>query len=296
MPAPAELLAQQRALAALIGAEADVADDAADVAEWLRPLRAAPPRLGIYRHAYRARLAGALRSNYPVLHRVLGDEDFGALAQAYLSAHPSRSPSIRWFGHALPAWIAARLEADPQALPHPALADLVRMEWAIGTSFDAGDSTPLARESLARLEPARWPALRFAPHPTVRLVALQWAVEPLWRTLTDDADAATTAPEARPHHLLVWREGLETRWRTLPEDESAALAGCLGGLRFDELCARVAATAAEAGAAARMAAWLGAWVQAGLLVPAHDAARRDGGQVFGPDPAFGAGEETRGQA
>jgi len=272
MSAPADLLAQQRALAALIRAEVDVADDAADVAAWLRPLRAAPPRLGIYRHAYRARLAEALRSNYPVLHRVLGDEDFGALAQAYLAAHPSQSPSIRWFGQALPAWIAARLEDDPQALPHPALGDLVRMEWAIGTSFDAADAMPLARETLARLEPACWPALRFAPHPSVRLVALQWAVEPLWRALTDDPHAATTPPDARPHHLLVWREGLESRWRTLPEDESAALAGCLGGLRFDELGVLVAATTGEGEAATRLAGWLGAWVQAGLLVAGRDVA------------------------
>jgi len=264
--APAELLEQQRALAGLIRAGADLADDAADVVAWLRPLRAAPPRLGIYRHAYRARLAEALRGNYPVLHRVLGDEDFGALAQAYLAAHPSRSPSIRWFGHALPAWVAARLEVDPQALPHPSLADLVRMEWAIGTSFDAADAPPLERETLARVAPGSWPALRFAPHPTVRLVALQWAIEPLWRALTDDPGAETAPPEARPHHLLVWRDGLETRWRTLPEDESAALAGCLGGLRFDELCASVAATAEEAGTAARVAGWLGAWVQAGLLL------------------------------
>ena len=109
-------------------------------------------------------------------------------------------------------------------------------------------------------------------------MALAWAVEPLWRSLTDDPQAQTVPPAAQAHHLLVWRDGLETRWRTLPEEEAAALAGCIGGLRFDELCARVAAAPAaapatdEADAAARVAGWLGQWVQAGLL-------------VFGPEPA-----------
>ena len=270
MPAPADLLAQQRALAALIRAEDDVADDAPAVAAWLRPLRAAPPRVGVYRHAYRARLAEALRGNYPVLHRVLGDEAFAALAGAYLQAHPSRSPSIRWFGHALPDWMTARLGADPQALPHPALPDLARMEWAIGTSFDAADADPLARTELTRREPAAWPALRFTPHPSARLLALGWAVEPLWRALTDDPDTRTAPPEERPHALLVWREGRESRWRILPADEAEALAGCLEGLRFDALGERVAATG-TGDAAVRLAGWLAAWVQAGLLVDARAA-------------------------
>jgi hypothetical protein len=209
-----------------------------------------------------------LRSNYPVLHRVLGDEAFETLALDYLADHPSRSPSIRWFGHALPAWIADRLDADPQALPHPALADLARMEWAIGTSFDAADAEPVRREALAGLAPSLWPALRFAPHPTLRLLSLDWAVEPLWRALTDDPDARTEPPDPRPHALLVWREGLETRWRTLAADEAAALAEALDGLRFDALCGCVAAKAGEAGAAARVAAWLDQWVGAGLLVQA----------------------------
>jgi hypothetical protein len=271
MAAAGDLLAQQRALAALIRADDEVADGAPAVTALLRPPAAAPPRLGVYRHAYRARLVEALRSNYPVLHRVLGDDAFEALARDYLAAHPSRSPSIRWFGHALPAWLAARLEADPQALPHPALADLARMEWAVGSSFDAADAAPLARAALAARAPAHWPALRFAPHPSVHLVALGWAIEPLWRALTDDPQAQTNPPAPHGHHLLVWRAGLETRWRTLPADEAAALAACIGGLRFDELCARVAAAGGAADAAACVVGWLGGWVQAGLLVMGPEA-------------------------
>jgi hypothetical protein len=263
------LARQQRALAALIRDEVDVADDSPAAAALLRPLADAPPRLGIYRNAFRGRLIEALRSNYPVLHRVLGDDDFAALALAYLAGHPSRVPSIRWFGHALPAWLAGRLEADREALPHPALADLARMEWAVGKSFDAADAEPLDRESLARTDPAHWPALRFAAHPSLRVVELAWAVEPLWRALTDDEHAHTDPPDPHAHRLLVWRQGLESRWRALPADEADALVACIAGERFADLCERIAAADPAADAAARAAAWLGAWVQAGLLVAAQ---------------------------
>jgi hypothetical protein len=266
MNAPEGLARQQRALAALIVDQAEIADDAPRATALLRPLAGAPPRLGIYRGAFRGRLVEALRSNYPVLHRVLGDDDFAALALAYLAEHPSRAPSIRWFGHRLPSWLAHRLEADADALPHPALADLARMEWAVGCSFDAADAAPLERDALARTPPPRWPALRFAAHPSVQVIELAWSVEPLWRALTDDEQAQTAPPEAHAHRLLVWRQGLETRWRALPPDEAGALGACLAGECFADLCERIAAADPAADAAARAAGWLGAWVQAGLLL------------------------------
>ncbi|WP_163367521.1 HvfC/BufC N-terminal domain-containing protein, partial [Klebsiella aerogenes] len=85
----------------------------------------AGPGLQVYRHAYRARLAEALADNYTVLARALGDEAFDALAQAYLAAHPSRHPSIRWFGAALADFMAV---AGDELVPHPGLVDLARMD------------------------------------------------------------------------------------------------------------------------------------------------------------------------
>lgn len=272
------LCAQQRAFAALVNARDDPPLDAPVVTTLLARLTGTAPRLNVYRNAYRLRLVEALRSNYPVLHRVLGDDEFAALGQAYLADHPSREPSIRWFGDRLCGWLDARLAADPDALPHPALADLARMEWAVCSSFDAADEEPLARETLAARVPADWPSLRFAPHPSVRLLRLQWAVEPLWRTLTDSEEAATDAPAALAHELLVWRRDLDSRFRSLEPDEAGALLACLAGMRFDTLCERVAEDSGSAIAeavASRVVAWLSQWVASGLLVAAPDGLQSD---------------------
>ena len=56
------------------------------------------PRIAVYRHGYRARLAGALRQNDPALARVMGDEAFETIAGEYARAFPSRTFSIRWHG------------------------------------------------------------------------------------------------------------------------------------------------------------------------------------------------------
>ncbi|WP_374563041.1 putative DNA-binding domain-containing protein [Ideonella sp.] len=254
--APIDLLDQQRAFAALL-----LADEPPATTPLLRAVKGQPPRVGVYHHAYRARLIEALRSNLPVLHRVLGDDDFAALALAYLAEQPSRQPSIRWFGDALPAWLAPH----PEALPHPALADLAAMEWALGCSFDAADATPLAFADLAALPPEQWPDASFAAHPSVHLLALQWAVEPIWQALTNDEEATTDAPEALEHRLLIWRQGLETRWRSLQPDEATVLSACLAGATFSSL-SELAVIHHQDNASAWMAGALRRWVNDGLLV------------------------------
>ena len=221
-----------------------------------------PPRLAIYRHAFRARLTAALRENYPVLHQVLGDETFDEVALGFIAEYPSRQPSIRWFGNELPAHLQVLADAD--RLPHPALPDLARMEWALGTAFDAADAAPLSVEQLLAVAPEDWPELRFSAHPSLCLIALDWAVEPLWRALSDNPEAETAAPEPQPHHLLVWRQNDQTQWRSVEPFEADLLHAALAGDSFAELCERAAATQGEQ-AAATVAGHLRVWVEADLL-------------------------------
>lgn len=263
------LRAQQRALAALLRQEAPPAHAADPL---LRPLRGQPAPWQVYHQAYRARLTAALRSNHPALHRALGDEAFDALASDYLAAHPSRHPSIRWFGHQLGDFLARAAGHDH----HPALADLARMEWALGVSFDAPDASPAGFAELAALPADAWPGLRFVPHPSVNCLDLGWAVEPLWqhlRAAEDSSREATDPPQPLRHTLLVWRQGLDTRWRSLPADEAALLCACLAGTCFADLCSAAARAAAGLDAAGpgtdaawQMAARLRGWVDDGLLM------------------------------
>lgn len=252
-----DLASQQRALQAAILA------DAAPVG--LLAGADAARRFAIYADAYRARLTAALRDNYPVLHRVLGDEDFDALARAYLAVHPSASPSIRWFGGALADFAAAR----PEALPHPALADLIRLEWALRGAFDAEDAAPLAFDTLAAMPAEQWPALRLGLHPACVLLDLTWAVEGLWQALAplgdgESPDPEPDAPAPHAHRLVVWRRGLTPCWRSVDRLEGTLLAAVAAGACFAELCARVA-DSGEAAAAPAMAGLLRRWVDEGLL-------------------------------
>lgn len=198
----------------------------------------------VYRQAYRARLRAALRDNYEVLPRVMGDDAFDALAHAYIDAQPSRHYSLRWFGHQLSAFMAA----SETLLPHPALRDLAQMEWALGTAFDAAPAPVLEPAELSSLPVQDWPGLRLALHPTVQLLALIWAVGPVWHALKAEQNDVP-APDALAHHLLVWRAGLKPQWKSLTEVESIFVQGLQAGHTFGQLCETLAESVGEEQAA-----------------------------------------------
>ena len=147
-------------------------------------------RIDAYQHAYQARLAGALRDNFEVLALAMGDEAFATLAQAYTEAHPSRQPSIRWFGHRLVDFMARRVDQDDGLVPHPAMVDMARLDWALRDAFDATEAQVLDASALAAVASgrpfARWCELAGTPlddpHAAVPLVVgrlQQWLAEGL---------------------------------------------------------------------------------------------------------------------
>lgn len=251
------LAAQQREFAAALRA-ADVSDALGTL---LRPtLQGIPARFDIYRNAYRSRLEAALKENYPVLFQVLGDEGFSELASAFLKNCPSRKPSIRWFGEELADFV----QQYPEHLPHPALADLIRMEWALSIAFDSADAIPLVVEDLLGVAPETWPELRFSPHPSLQLLQLNWNIEPLWSAISADAESETEPPVESPHHLLVWRLDQQTQWRSSEECEARLLSACIEGEPFSRLCELATLDAGE-NAAAIAAGYLRTWIDGGLL-------------------------------
>jgi hypothetical protein len=235
----------------------------------------------IYAGGYKTRLADALRDNFPTLHRVLGDEAFDALAHAYIDATPSHYRSIRWFGRELEAF--ARRNAS--ILPHAALLDLLQMDWAIGTAFDAADAPPLRAGQLRAVTPEHWAAISLVPHPSVTVLWLEWAVEPIWRAATREMNEAgashdSEAPEANPHHLLIWRDGLEARWRVLTDDEARAFAQIGSRSNFGALCEYLASQINQTDAAQTAATYLARWVADGLLTDTLTAAANQSGQAI----------------
>lgn len=276
-PAAAALRAQQQAFACALLAELPLDPRGAtpvDLAGLLAAGPVAPARIDVYRHAYRARLVSALRDNFETLARAMGDDAFAALAGAYVAANPSQQASIRWFGHRLAEFMddclaAGAAPAQADLVPHPALADLARMDWALRGAFDAADGPVIGHATLAALPGEAWPGLVLHLHPSLQTVALNWAVEPAWHALRDTPagdEPDLAAPEPLVHTLAVWRRGLETQWRALADSEAALLQAAAAGHPFGALCACAAEMVDEDDQAVPLVAGtLAQWLADGLI-------------------------------
>ena len=209
-------------------------------------------REGVYRHAYRSRLAGALRTNYPVLASAVGDEVFEVVANAYARARPSRHFSIRWHGADLAA-----------ALPHPPSQDLARMEWALGVAFDAPDAAAFTEAEIARLPVESWSAIGLALHPSLQVIEMAFDVEPLWERVRAQGSGPSPPPVEHAHALFVWRRQLEAHWRTASLEEARALCLLHAHGSLEALCETLGDDGAQ-----QAGAWFAGWVREEMLVAA----------------------------
>lgn len=215
-------------------------------------------RLGIYAHAYIARLEEVLRSNYPKLHLVLGDDDFMTLTEAYLAAQPSRRRSVRWLGDTL----ADFLEGDDYA-EAPVLAELARLEWALGLAFDAADAPTLNAAALGELADDDWPVLKPVFHPSLTILSLKWNAIPVWQAL--DKDEEPPRPEEAAGGWAVWRETLVPHFRSLAADETALMLALRSGEAFGSACEKLLAWHSEDDAPGVAAGYLGRWLADGWI-------------------------------
>ena len=225
------------------------------------PPLATQTRLGIYRNAYMARLIETLEDHYPVLHAILGDEEFEALGASFIRGIPSVHRSIRWYGRELPDFLAAQPPFNEQ----PIFAEIARFEWSLAEAFDSADAAVIGRDALAGVLPEEWANLTFSFHPSVRRLAFEWNSVAAWKAMTAGGDPPLPERSAAPVEWLVWRRELENYFRSLDPVESIALDAALRGSSFATICSELCERLPHEEVPLRAASLIATWTDSGLL-------------------------------
>ncbi len=267
---------QARFQAHLLQPLADAATDAlADVARGVDAPDAranAAQRLGVYHHAYRARLLDTLRDTHSHTLAYLGDDWFDRLAGSFIDVHPSVHANLRWYGQGFADWLAQRLVGpDSPVGDHPEVAELAHLDWALRDTFDGPDAPVLQPAALAELSAEAWSTVAFEAHPTARTLRVAHNTLALWTALAHDEAVPPAQALAEPVDVLVWRQGEQPHFRSLDAWEARAVAGLLGGQAWAVLCEAAQGVSDDASEAAteqvaqRAGQWLHRWLHEGLL-------------------------------
>ncbi len=218
--------------------------------------------LGVYRDAYVLRLIEVLTNDYPGVMAMCGPADFDYLARAYIAAHPSRHPSVRWFGRTLPDFLAA----TPPFSGAPAVAEIARFEWTMGEAFDAPDAQPVTAADLVALPPEAWETLSFGTVPSLRRLRLVYEAPQAWqRRAEEEPGNLEVAAAATPADWLIWRPEQVTHFRSLETDEATLLDALAAGSTFPDMCETIVPLIGEEQAMTRAAGLLRGWVEAGMI-------------------------------
>jgi len=221
----------------------------------------AKERLLVYQNAYVIRLGQILCEDYDTTWTFLGDDQFNALARAYIHAHPSDTPNARFFTDKFPEF----LETQPIGAEHPAVPGIARLERALRDAFDAGDDPVIGPEDLATVGAENFDKAVFHLHPSVTLMRLGSNGYDVLCALRDEADPP--APERRDpgQWIAVWRRELTCRHVALEQEEGTLLDLAHQGHSFAQLCEASALFGDPDNTALRMAGFLQQWIANHML-------------------------------
>jgi hypothetical protein len=216
-------------------------------------------RLEIYARMYCARLIDVLAEDYPRVAAILGPDAFGAVAHAYVTAHRSIHPSLRWFGRGFSDFLAAdTAAAHPEFVP-----DLARLEWARLGVFDAADALLLDVETLRRLPPAEWPRMRLRLVPALEILVVAWPVHRIWAA--DDAGVPIGDWVREDARLRVWRQDDRVFQASMDAVERVALESVQTAGDFAAMCDALATVVPPGEVASTAAQLVLRWIADGLL-------------------------------
>ena len=194
-----------------------------DLADWVvADDFSAAERLLIYRNSSRSVTVEVLRMTYPAVDRLIGRDFFELSAERFCAAHPPGSGYMNEYGGEFADFLAGLPEAAA-ALCY--LPDVARFEWALSCAANAGDATALDLPSLTAIDPEQHEDLRFEPHPSVRLLELDYPADAIADAVLAGDDDAIAAIDlaSRPVRLVVGRgpDGVDARRLTPSENDFA---------------------------------------------------------------------------
>ena len=244
---------QTRVGAALVNPNSD--DDAVGLIADADAIR----RLAIYRNNIASNAAGALRSIYPVIRKIVGTEFFDALARRYCEAHPSVSGDLNDIGGDFSSFVHGFEPARELAY----LPDVATLEWCVHRAHYAADHPPLALQSLDALMAGDVEQLVLKLHSAVAIVSSPFPLFQIWRMHQDDYAAEIDVDLASGgEDVVVHRPQFRAAVANLSAAEAAFLTSIVRGKALGQSLAAALAT----GEPFDFAGSLKNWVAANLIV------------------------------
>jgi hypothetical protein len=219
-------------------------------------------RFAVYRNNVLAGLGRALKSRFPVVERLVGEEFFAAMALDFARKTPPHSPLLATYGDQFPAFIAA---FDP-ARELPYLADVARLEAARTHAYHAADAASVGADRFAKLDSDAIGNLRVDLHPSTVIVRSPHPIVTIWAMNSGEQELVPIV-NWRGEDALVCRPHLEVQVRALPPGGAAFLLALAEGQLLGSAAGAALATDLDFDLTGNLAGLIGSGLVRDIVVP-----------------------------
>jgi hypothetical protein len=193
----------------------------------------------VYRNTSARGAVEALRSAYPTVDMLVGDEMFTQVALDYRGEYPPSGPVLSDYG----ADFSDFLARQPWTCELPYLADVARLDWLWLSAFLAPDM-----DRLAPLTSGGDPR-RIGLHPAARFAWLATPAMTIWQAHSDPWNIVELVPEWREEGALFTRRGQAVRAELIGPECHHLLLACAARMSLDDSLAAVSAAFPDANVA-----------------------------------------------
>jgi Putative DNA-binding domain len=207
-------------------------------------------------------LVNNLKSRFPAVERLVGNEYFEAMARLYVRERPPRSPVLATYGACFPDFISV---FEP-ACDLPYLADVARLEAARTRAYHAAEAGSVDPIRFASLAATIVPEIGLRLHPSVEIVRSRHPVVTIWAMNRGEQELAPIL-DWLGQDALVARPGRVVEVRTLPHGAAAFFLALGRGHKFADAAEAAFAEDARFDLTLNLAAILGSGLVRDIVIP-----------------------------
>ncbi len=163
-------------------------------------------RIAVHLGNMRFSLSAALRQVYPICRRILGEDYFAQVAQAYIERYPSEHSDLNRYGERLPGFFAELLATRDELADFPYLPDLARLESHLHAAYYAADDAPFDFDAFAQATARQSDKeIRFLLPAALRLLTSAYPLFEIWRANKEQSAAAEVGARPTNEYLCICR-------------------------------------------------------------------------------------------
>ena len=197
-------------------------------------------RLRVYRRSCNEIQTAALRTSYPAVLALVGQDWFDQTARAYRRAYPSASGNLQAFGLRL----SDLLETLPACRTFPYLPDVARLEWLRQQTILAAESASITRERLIQALGNADSPLKIALHPSVHCLESRHPILTIWN-FAMQPDPGRLDLGIGGESVMLWRADEEVAMVALRRADFECVETMVSGGSLQEACERAVVEDAE---------------------------------------------------